>query len=321
MTSVADEALRLAAATTVERLGAAPGEQFLVLCNTGLAVPAEAVAHAARERGCAVTLHRFAETTRNGEEPPPDVASALLAADAVAMLTTFSLSHTQARLAATERGARVASMPGLTLDIFVRCVPTDYALLETRGRALAEQLTAAERCRIVAPGGTDVELVLRGREGRNDDGDLTAPGAFGNLPAGEAYIAPYEHGGDGVIVFDGSIASSGLLEEPLHVELAAGRAAAARGGEGAETLLRTLDAGGPNGRRVAELGIGTNPSARIHGRIIEDEKVEGTIHIAFGTNTGIGGANQAAVHIDGIVRDPTVELDGRTIMRAGRFSE
>ncbi|MHB8695874.1 MAG: aminopeptidase, partial [Solirubrobacteraceae bacterium] len=125
--------------------------------------------------------------------------------------------------------------------------------------------------------------------------------------------------GKGTIVFDLSVASSGLLEEPLHIEFADGRAVAASGGAAAATLLSVLDSGGPNGRVVAELGIGTNPAATIIGKILEDEKVEGTIHIAFGTNTGIGGENQAAVHIDGVVRDPTVELDGRTIMRGGRL--
>jgi leucyl aminopeptidase (aminopeptidase T) len=47
--------------------------------------------------------------------------------------------------------------------------------------------------------------------------------------------------------------------------------------------------------------------------MLEDEKAEGTVHFAFGTNTGIGGANQASVHIDGLVRDAMVELDGRAL--------
>ena len=210
-------------------------------------------------------------------------------------------------------------MPAISLDIFTRTLPVDYAELESRGRALADQLTAAERCHIVAPAGTDVELHLTGRTGRSDDGDLRAPGAFGNLPAGEAYIAPFEHAGEGMIVFDASIASSGLLDVPLRVDFVGGRAVAATGGEAAAVLLAVLDYGGENGRVVAELGIGTNPSATIIGRILEDEKAVGTIHIAFGTNTGIGGENQASVHIDGVVRAPTVELDGGAIMVDGRL--
>jgi leucyl aminopeptidase (aminopeptidase T) len=316
---VADTKLDEAAATTVERLGVGSGDSLLVLYNEELAPIAEAIATAGRARAQNVRALSFPTLSRNGEEPPDDVAAALLAADAVAMVTTYSLSHTVARLEATRKGARIASMPGITAEMFARTVPIDYRELESVGRRLAAQLTDAQRCRIVAPAGTDVGLVLRGRTGLSDDGDLCAPGAFGNLPAGEAYIAPFEREGEGTIVFDLSVASSGFLDEPLRVDLEKGRAVDASGGAAAATLLSVLDAGGPNGRVVAELGIGTNPAATIIGKILEDEKVAGTIHIAFGTNTGIGGENQAAVHIDGVVRDPTVELDGRTIMRDGRL--
>ncbi len=315
---MADARLAIAARTTLERLGVRTGESVLVLFNPELADIAGALAGAAREFGCGLRQLEFPATTRNGEEPPAEVAAALLMVDAAAIVTNFSLSHTRARAAATRRGVRIASMPGITLDIFCRTVPVDYALLETRGRVLAERLSAADRCRVVSSTGTDIELVLTGRVGRSDDGDLRSAGAFGNLPAGEAYIAPREDRGEGTVIFDGSIATTGLLGGPLRVELRRGRLVSADG-EGAEALLTALDAGGKNGRVIAELGIGTNPFARIHGRVIEDEKVEGTIHVAFGTNSGIGGENEAAVHVDGVVRDPTVELDGETILRDGRF--
>jgi leucyl aminopeptidase (aminopeptidase T) len=316
---VADDTLALAAQTTVERLGTTEDDRFAVVFNDELRPIADAIAAAAAARTRHVLPIAFPTLTRNGEEPPDDVAEVLLAADAAAIVTTYSLSHTRARLAATNSGARVASMPGITVEMFARTLPTDYGYLETRGRELAEQLTAAERCRITAPGGTDVELVLDGRRGLSDDGDLRAPGAFGNLPAGEAYISPYEQEGEGTIVFDASVATIGLLAEPLRVEFSGGRAVAAAGGEAASALLALLDAGGPNGRNVAELGIGTNPAATITGRILEDEKAERTVHIAFGTNTGIGGENQASVHIDGVIHDPTVALDGREIMRDGKL--
>jgi leucyl aminopeptidase (aminopeptidase T) len=316
---VGSAALERAAATTVERLGVGPDEAFLVAYNVELAPIAEAIATAARGRSDRVQALAFPTLGRHGEEPPDEVAAALVQAAAAALVTTFSLSHTRARLEATRRGARVASMPDMTRDMFERTLPVDYARLEEVGRALAAQLGRAERCRITSPGGSDVELVLGGRDGRSDDGDLRSPGAFGNLPAGEAYIAPREHEGAGTIVFDGSIASFGLLAEPLRITLEDGRLASASGGAAAEWLCATLDAGGANGRFVAELGIGTNPAATLTGKILEDEKVEGTVHLAFGTNTGIGGENEAAVHIDGLIRDPTVELDGRVIMRGGRL--
>jgi leucyl aminopeptidase (aminopeptidase T) len=208
-------------------------------------------------------------------------------------------------------------MPGISVEIFTRAIPVDYRELEQTGRALAQRLTEASVCRVTAPGGTEIELSIDGRRAICDDGDLRAPGAFGNLPAGEAYIAPIEQDGNGAIVFDGSLAGWGILEEPLTIELERGMAVSARGGPAAKWLLATLDAGGDSGRTLAELGIGTNRGAMISGQILEDEKVDGTVHFAFGTNASFGGVIQADVHIDGLVREACVELDGRLMLRGG----
>jgi leucyl aminopeptidase (aminopeptidase T) len=221
-------------------------------------------------------------------------------------------------MAATRAGARIASMPNTTADIFACTIPIDYTHLERVGRALASKLTDANVCGVTVPRGTDIDLSLHEREAICDDGDLLTPGAWDNLPAGEACIAPLESAGRGTIVFDGSLAGWGLLDEPLSIELAQGGAITATGGAAAGWLLKTLQAGGENGRTIAKLGIGTNPGATITGAILEDEKAEGTVHFAFGTNTGIGGANQASVQIDGLVRDAIVELDGRAVLRDGR---
>lgn len=118
------------------------------------------------------------------------------------------------------------------------------------------------------------------------------------------------------MVFDGALASCGLLRAPTWVQLEAGRAVAA-GGEAAEWLLSTLDAGGEYGRSIAEIGIGINPGAPLTGVIGVDEKALGTAHLAFGTSASFGGANVAAVHIDGILLQPTIELDGEVLMVAG----
>jgi aminopeptidase len=43
--------------------------------------------------------------------------------------------------------------------------------------------------------------------------------------------------------------------------------------------------------------------------MVVDEKALGTAHLAFGTSASFGGANQAGVHIDGVIRQPTIQLD------------
>jgi leucyl aminopeptidase (aminopeptidase T) len=309
--------LALAADVALDRLGLSERDTFLVVSNPELVEVATELAEAAGARTEDIRVREFPTTSRDGEEPPDAVATAMSQASVIAIATRFSLSHTHARMAATRAGARIASMPGITAEIFARTMAIDYKRLEQVGRALARRLTDATVCRATAPSGTDIELSLHGRQAISDDGDLLEPGAWGNLPAGEAFIAPLENEACGLIVFDGSLAGWGLLDEPLAIELERGRTATISGGAAADWLLEALEAGGKNGRTIAELGIGTNPGAKISGVILEDEKVEGTIHFAFGTNTSFGGANQAAVHIDGLVCDAMVELDGRALLRGG----
>ena len=171
---------------------------------------------------------------------------------------------------------------------------------------------------MTSPAGTDLVLSLEGRAAICDDGNLQAEAAWGNLPAGEAFIAPIETSGEGSIVFDGALAGYGMLREPLRVTLVRGRAIDADG-EAAQWLLDTLDAGGPTGRLIAEFGIGTNPLATLTGNILEDEKAVGTAHLAFGTSASFGGANVSTVHIDGVMLQPTVEFDERLLIEKGEL--
>jgi leucyl aminopeptidase (aminopeptidase T) len=311
-----DDALVAAADLLLDRLAVTRGDTTLVVYTTENTSLARLIAGRASRRTQRVSTLAVTAGTRDGEEPPPRVAAAMFRASTVILLTIRSLSHTTARLRATRTGARIVSMPGISEELFANAIRVDYRRLEAAGRSLAQALTDADHCRISSPAGTDVQLLLRGRHGISDDGDFTQPGAFGNLPAGEAYIAPVETAAEGTIVLDGSLSGWGKLDRPVTITLRGGRAYRISGGEAAAWLARTLDDGGESGRVIAELGIGTNPGTRITGNMLGDEKMLGTIHFAFGTNTGMGGSNQSEVHIDGLVLDPQVELDGRSL-RAG----
>ena len=81
--------------------------------------------------------------------------------------------------------------------------------------------------------------------------------------------------------------------------------------------MELLTPHGPDGTNVAELGIGTNEEAILTGNILEDEKIFGTAHVAFGASAGIGGTVQVPVHLDAVVMEPTVEVDGETIASGG----
>jgi leucyl aminopeptidase (aminopeptidase T) len=309
--------LAAAAEAAMECLGVRASDNALVLCNERERAIAEVLVAAAESRTPTVRLLEYRTLSRNGEEPPEHVAEAMRDASVIFATTTYSISHTRARVAASATGARIASMRGFN-EAFAQAMSVHYGRLRSDGARLAAALTAAESCRISSAAGTDVTLSIEGRLGTSDDGNLREPGAFGNLPAGEAYIAPLETVGDGMIVFDGGLADYGLLRAPLRVRLVAGRAVDADG-EAADWLLSRLDAGGEHGRSIAEIGIGTNPGAELCGLVAIDEKVLGTAHLAFGTSASFGGVNQASVHIDGMIRSPTVELDGRVLLGEGRI--
>lgn len=70
---------------------------------------------------------------------------------------------------------------------------------------------------------------------------------------------------------------------------------------------------------LGEFGIGTNDKARITGVVLEDEKVYGTIHVAFGSNNTFGGTIAAGVHIDLVVKAPDVYADDELIMKDGKL--
>jgi leucyl aminopeptidase (aminopeptidase T) len=169
---------------------------------------------------------------------------------------------------------------------------------------------------MTCPRGTDFTLDLTGRQGIADDGDLTEPGVFGNLPCGEGFIAPM--GGDGRIVVAATLASVGIADEPVTLEVDQGRLVGADGGLGPR-FLELLQGAGEDGTNLAELGVGTNDRAKLTGRVLEDEKILGTVHVAFGASAGIGGTVSVPIHLDVVVLDPTLDVNGRRVLDEGRF--
>lgn len=255
----------------------------------------------------------------NGEEPPADVAAQMKDYDVLLMPVTKSLSWTKAREEATKSGARAASMPGITKEIMERCVDVPYEDMKERTKGLAAKLKLADNVHITSPGGTDLKLSVKGREWHGcDAGIYDEPGKWGNLPAGEAFVAPVEGTANGVLVVDASMAGVGKLEMPIKIEIKDGYAVGFKGGEEAKKFKAMLDkVGGRKAFNVAELGIGTNPKAKVTGNVLEDEKVLGTCHIAFGSNALFGGKVDVPIHVDGVVRKPAIRAGETLIMENG----
>jgi len=295
-----------------------PGEEVLVICNPVTEDLGALMRIEAEGDGAFATLAVISELDSNGAEPPTAVAAAMIAADVVLAPTIQSLSHTYARRAANQAGVRIATLPGVTEDMLARLMNADMRVLRRRGAALAAALRSGEEARITCRHGSDLRLGLEDRVPIADAGVLDAPGAFGNLPCGEAFVSPTEDTAEGTLVIDGSIAGVGKVETPVELTVRDGHLTDATGPEGA-TLLELLTKHGPDGTNVAELGIGTNEEATLTGNILEDEKILGTAHVAFGASAAIGGGVQVPVHLDCVILEPTVEIDGQEVVRGGEL--
>jgi len=299
-------------------LGVGEGEEVLVVCNPATIGLGDRLRGEAGRAGADAVMALIAERESHAAEPPATVAAAMAAADVVLAPTVQSLSHTAARKAASEAGARIATLPGATEEMLARVMSADMEGLRRKGRAVAAALSGASEARITCPNGSDLRLGLSGREAIPDAGELTARGAFGNLPCGEGFIAPVEGTTEGKLVIDGTIAGVGIPERPVEMRVEDGHLVAAGGPEG-ERLLELLTTHGDDGTNVAELGIGTNEKAILSSNLLEDEKILGTAHVAFGASAGIGGTVQVPVHLDCVVMKPDVVLDGEPIVRAGEL--
>jgi leucyl aminopeptidase (aminopeptidase T) len=296
-------------------LGVRPGEDVVIVVDRTTAELGAALQAAAADLGGEAVTCVMEPREVDGQEPPPAVAAALAAATVFIAPTRRSLSHTRARKAASEHGARGATLPGVTEDMLARLMACDFPLMAARSRAVAELLSTADEARVTCPRGTDLTLDLRGREGISDDGDLSAPGAFGNLPCGEGFVSPV--GGEGVL-HAATLAGLGLPDAPVELTVRDGRLAAAAGEWGARwTAL--MDGAGELGRNLAELGVGTNERARLTGNILEDEKMLGTVHVAFGASAGIGGTVAVPVHLDCLVEEATLDVGDTRVLDGGRF--
>ncbi|HEV7563981.1 MAG TPA: aminopeptidase [Solirubrobacterales bacterium] len=315
MSAELDRAIR----TVVRQcMGVQPGEDVLVVSNPVTEEIGALMRIEAQGDGADATLAVMSERDSHAAEPPRVIAAAMAAADVVLAPTIQSLSHTAARKVASEAGVRIGTLPGVTEEMLTRLMTGDLDEIRRRGWAIVSAMNAASEARITDRHGSDFRISLEGRNGIVDAGELSSRGAFGNLPCGEGFIAPLEGTGEGTLVVDGSIAGVGLLDTPTSLTVRAGHLTDTTGPEGG-ALMELLSAHGNDGTSVAELGIGTNEEAILTGNILEDEKILGTAHVAFGASAAIGGTVQVPVHLDCVLLEPTVEIDGETIVSGGEL--
>ena len=238
----------------------------------------------------------------------------------VVALSNNSTSHTRFRALACAAGCRFASLPHFDPEMFHTSMTVDWSALAARTARLVTAVNGAEWLWITTPNGTDMNICKQGRHAGGDDGLLTTPGSFGNLPAGEAYFAPLEGKSHGTMVIEWG--PTRKLDEPVILTVENGVVVQIAGNDPHRARLEAKFAENANCRNIAELGIGTNDKASRPDNVLEAEKILGTIHIALGDNSGFGGTVSAPFHEDYVFYQPTLTAlmaDGseRVIIDAG----
>ncbi|WP_243370480.1 aminopeptidase [Geotalea sp. SG265] len=219
-------------------------------------------------------------------------------------LANNSTSHTRFRSLATAAGARFASLPHFDPEMFLTSMQVDWKALADRTAKLAAAVNRAVAVEVATPNGTRMLIGKEGRTAEGDDGLLMIPGSFGNLPAGEVYLAPLEGSSEGRMVLE--YAPTRKLATPLVLTVKKGMVVDIQGDEPYRKVLEEKFAESGNNRNIAELGIGTNDRASRPDNILEAEKILGTIHIALGDNSGFGGTVSTPFHEDYVFYHPTL---------------
>lgn len=294
------------------------GENVLIVTDTTKVSLAEVLAIAAQEKGAEVTI-TIMSVRKIGGEPPKPIVSAMKEADVIITPTKITMFHTNATMEARAKGARILTLTEATEDTLMsEAMMIDFQKQKPSVERIGKEVNTAKKIRFTAPGGTDFEASIEGRLPNVDTGLCHKPGECMGIPLVAVNISPLENTTEGVIVIDGSASLLGLIREPIKIVVKEGKAVGISGGEQAEELKHILEEKkDTNVYVVAEIGIGLNPKSKLIGILTEDECAWGTGYIALGDNIKLGGINTASIHIDLIIKKPTILLDDKLVLIKG----
>ena len=304
------------------------GENVLIVCDPTTTEIGQSLHIATQKRSDRVLLIVMPKSRHHGEEPPSPVAALMRQQQVVIAATKYSLTHTKAIRQALRDGARVATMPGMTFELYTEGGMTaDFQDVKRRISNIGNLLRRRRIINVKSDSGTDVTFEVNWREWKLDDnGICNRPRMLTNLPAGKAFILPKEGTMNGTVVIDGSWDST-LIDEPIEFIVEDGTVVDVKGGSLAATIRQSYGEVAKKLKAkdresvwtVAEFGFGMNPSARLVGNVLEDEKRMGRCYFSIGDNSGLGGSSNAGIHISGVLAEPSVWLDDTCLIETGTF--
>jgi len=282
-----------------------PGENVVIACDTNKLRLAEVLAAAAYAVAGKPVIVMFPPTGAHGAQVPKPVVAACAQSDVFFLPTSWSMTHTDARVEAIKNGARGSTMCEVTEDCFAR--------------KLGAILSKTKTIRITSPAGTDISGHVTDRPVQYETGLFRERGQFAALPNSELNISPIEGSTEGVIAGDVRLMGYGVIrDEPITIRVSEGRVVDVTGGKPAEYLRHTLASfNNPTAYNLAEFAMGLNPFSRAYATNLEDLGKLGFAHHGIGSSYAIGGKVLAPCHIDVIYKDATIEFDGKVVLDKG----
>ncbi|MBI2907857.1 MAG: aminopeptidase [Chloroflexi bacterium] len=281
---------------------------------------AQAVAACAKERGASVVLAVVPPRKIGGEEPRKTTAAAMRAADVVfgaGERATPIGGHSAVHEELMRKGVRQYATNGLSEDYLRKPFSeNDILIMKDLSEKIASLYTQADTVKLSTPHGTDLTFSIKGRQGT----------AFHPIKGvlvpdyAESPVAPVEDSASGTVVFDGQMDGWGYkLSKPLVLKVVEGKVADISGNPEDVDRLKTIVSTDADAANLGEFAIGTSHTVSpVLSATRYDCAILGTVHIGLGRNTLLGGISRSRIHIDGIMTQPTVELDGRTVVDNGK---
>jgi len=302
------------------------GEKVLIVTDFETVRSAQIIAEAAYAIGAEVTIGIMSPREVDGQEPPETIAAAMKKAEVILTPVSKSITHSKAVKEALAEGARTLTLTAISEEVIAsEAFQADFKKQRPICEKVAQLFTQAEEVKITTPAGTNLKVSARGRKGNAHGCIVDSPGRYSSAPNIEANFSPVEGTMEGTFVADASIPylGIGLLSTPVTCTVEKGRVVKVEGGKEAEKLKKIWEEQhDPNVYNIAQVAVGLNPKIKaVVGRLgcAYDEGAFGTAHIGIGTSTSLGGKVKASTHFDALMNRPTIELDGKVLLKDGEL--
>lgn len=198
----------------------------------------------------------------------------------------------------------------------------DFAALRDQITKLTPLLKSGE-VKITSPNGTNLTLRLVGREAHAEDcivdnDDLDHGRNVANIPGGNILVCPDEMFAEGRVVFDRPTPYMGKWVGGIRLDFKDGILTNYKATQNADHFKRSYDKASGEKNRIAAIGVGLNPKAKIG--FMQDGITAGALTAAIGGNDDIGGANKTDFYFPGILTKATLTIDGKTIVQNGKLT-